>query len=235
MNFFQESGGFYDPISKKIYIFASNNTPEGIDETIFHENIHSVFDKVIEESVKVPFLKAFWDESAKLVLYDKTRKNIELRYQKKDWEEELFTHYLGRAMMNGNLANVEKVVDRIEGGRTVYEQILKLIGYDTERETKERASRLGKPEEAVGVAESVEGNTDGRYGGNRKVDRRGREGIRDEAPEVSSVSEGEDSGVRFREEDIAGREPERMIRVISPGFTFENMYGKEPMVYSYMG
>ena len=158
----------YNRESNKIIIFATAKR-ERIPEAMFHENVHGVLrgwygDK--EQSIATNFWNLAPDEGSKI---DKSY--IQKRYDEDEWKTEFFVTWLGRAMVDGTVEDMLKILSD-PGDFERVNNILTAIGYDRAKETAERqgSGRLaednssadgGRPEEGeVDAAGETDGHTE---------------------------------------------------------------------------
>lgn len=158
----------YNRESNKIIIFATAKR-ERIPEAMFHENVHGVLrgwygDK--EQSIATNFWNLSPDEGGKI---DKSY--IQKRYDEDEWKTEFFVTWLGRAMVDGTVDDMLKILSD-PGDFERVNNILNAIGYDRAKETAERqgSGRLaednssadgGRPEEGeVDAAGETDGHTE---------------------------------------------------------------------------
>lgn len=95
--------GRYDPITKKINIFAPRVTRTKAREVFFHENIHALLDKAANAQFK-SFIDDYWQSAPETV--NGIRKDfIERKYEPEEHAEEFFAYTHGKALAEGTDLN----------------------------------------------------------------------------------------------------------------------------------
>lgn len=142
--------GGYIGVLKKIIIFADKIPTDRLEYSYFHENIHAILDSWYgnsEDGEKAyPRLIAenFWNNTPDWV-YGYTKEEIEKYYKPDVRKEEFFTYCVSAAMDSGYLDAVEEyIID--EGDKQRFNNLLNTLGYDREREARERRERPGEIE-----------------------------------------------------------------------------------------
>ena len=126
-----------------IFIDAAYITPEEVEETVFHENIHRVIRK-LKHTDTTGILKAFWDNSE-----DKLFKlNLKVAYgiDEANLYNEYFTHQLGRALAD---RNIQPLLSRLTPeGKMLLNEILCDLGYISieERNANKKTGEIATPE-----------------------------------------------------------------------------------------
>lgn len=112
----------------KIYIFADNISPDDVELSMFHENLHAfiadyrgLMDKVWERMKDIP--------SERLT-------HIKEKYKEEKWKEEFFVYTISLAQKVGYLGEVKPHLDEAEMNELI--GLLNKYGYDYEKEYDER-------------------------------------------------------------------------------------------------
>ena len=157
----------------KVVIFADNNEPQLIEETLFHENLHYLLknDKslcnIFDNATKGKFVK--------------NRERIAKGYRESDRVEELFVLFLAHAMATGDFHRFEDNLSAEDFEKV--KQLIKQEGYEYEEEiNSRRAGRTGR----AGNVESIRQNESGRRGEIHEERKRDAEEIEREEEERRS-------------------------------------------------
>ena len=139
--FLKDFVGGYDPLSKKIIIFADELPSNLYEHTFFHENIHAVLDKMDEDAHR-DITVNFWIDSPEEI-NGVTKAEIKDRYNRDEWYEEFFTTSLARCMEQGRSDLFEKYIEDLSDRKTL-DKILNNIGYERKEEGKDESGRSRK-------------------------------------------------------------------------------------------
>lgn len=137
---FKNNEGFYNPITRKIIIFAEQISKKwGAAKVFFHENLHAILHKWYgEESRRIA--DDFWNATPE-ELNGRSKDFIRRNYQEKGESaehEEWFVYNLTDALLEGNFDTMEKYLPESTSKERI-DNILKELGYD--RRTEEPARR----------------------------------------------------------------------------------------------
>ena len=190
-----KSYSVFNPVSKKIVIFASQ-IPEGLEKrSFFHENIHSVLDMWYGQGDKL-IASNFWknapEEGGKL-----SKQFIRDRYTQPEWEEEFFTSWLGRSMTDNTIDSLRQHLD--DGDLQRLDNILKEINYVENGGESETGDNRPAPEggndgggnQGSGEIRNADGTSSSGSTG-QPVQNKGSEGTGKYEREQAGVSKGED-------------------------------------------
>ena len=173
----------YSPTADKIFIFADNNTPETLEDTLFHENLHGI---LTNKGIVDEFYNNIKDKNPMIV------EEIAKEYKGADVAEEALVFTLAQGMVQGKFGFLNKYLS--EESKDELFNTLKEFGYDYEQESERR--RNGRTN-AVGNQEGEGVRTSGNR--NEAMDERaGRT-----APEEGSVN-----GVEGRRPEESGKSQE---------------------------
>ena len=122
--------GAYSPLTKKIYIFADNNSLEEVEDSLFHENLHSLFSghKMITE-----LYEGLKDGNEEVI------NDLLKSYKESELPEEMFAFVVAKAMNNGKLDKIRKYLSE-ESQKELF-NTLKDFGYDNREESGRRTGR----------------------------------------------------------------------------------------------
>lgn len=161
--------GSYSPKAKRIFIFADNNTPESLEDTLFHENLHTIF-------ADHPMIEEFFNDFN--AMYPEQIEMLSEGYEKSEIPEEVFVSVLAASMQRGNF----KIIDASfsEDSRQELYNTLKEFGYDYEQESRGRIRKGNNGESSEVVRDEEADERNGRTlhedGSINRTDGRGPEG-----------------------------------------------------------
>lgn len=128
----------YDPVTKKIYIFAEFAKVDDIEELFFHENLHRGLHQYYGEGLR-EIAEAYWDASTSEAS-EENKALISEKYadQPDEIKEEYLVHTMGVNMVAGK---VDNLIARLNPEhQEIINNILHNINYDRTREATERAA-----------------------------------------------------------------------------------------------
>ena len=189
----------YNPVSKKIYIFAEN-LEEGKEELFFfHENLHRGLEQYYGNGLR-EIAEAYWDASTSPAS-EQNKSIIAESYadQPDKIKEEYLVSTLAKNMTTGH---VDRLIDRLlPEHQEIINNILRNIGYDRAKEAAERTAEEGSHSggtETEGLANNEERGT--------------QRGVNDRAKEAEqraaerAAEEVEESGLQDTETGARGIE-----------------------------
>lgn len=140
--------GGYSPTSGKIHIFVDNVEMDEVENSLFHENLHKLFEgnPVINE-----FFERFDEERPEVA------EEFRLSYDEADVPEETFVFLMSQGMVLGKLGLVNKYLS--EQSKSEFFNKIKEFGYDYEQESarRNRRSNTGSDEDSKEVRSSGSG------------------------------------------------------------------------------
>lgn len=146
--------GIYVPDEDIIAIFAHEDETDGdeVENTLFHESIHKLatFYPYMRQAGKWMLDNA--DQDGVLSDYKAVIDDDYSNFTAEEQQEEMLTHVLSGAMSMGQIDMLFRYLPESE--RDICEQILNEIGYDRERESRERVGRSYQESE-MAEADSV--------------------------------------------------------------------------------
>ena len=120
-----------------IIIFADKMKPEKVEKTLFHENLHRLFNRGAHKDL----LDKFY-ESAKDDTNFSKWKDISDKYNESERHEEFFVYVVSNKMKEGNLEDVLIHLSAEEQNELF--DIINTIGYEYEQERRRRTSQAGR-------------------------------------------------------------------------------------------
>ena len=140
--------GGYSPTSGKIHIFVDNVEMDEVENSLFHENLHKLFEgnPLINE-----FFERFDEERPEVA------EEFRLSYDEADVPEETFVFLMSQGMVLGKLGLVNKYLS--EQSKSEFFNKIKEFGYDYEQESarRNRRSNTGSDEDSKEVRSSRSG------------------------------------------------------------------------------
>lgn len=154
----QKKHARYLPSYDFIALFAREDIThsDDIEEALFHESIHKLSNFPAYEYMRKAG-KWMWEHSSDNKVFSYYREFIEENYSKQSEErkhDEMLAYVLGGAMVTGNIDTLFAVVP--EESKSIFNDILKEIGYESAAEKNERRIRgvVPQPEMAETVSET---------------------------------------------------------------------------------
>jgi hypothetical protein len=124
------------PKSNKIIIFAgAQKSLEGIENTLFHENVHSSLRKLFGNNYE-KVVGSFYEKAKGI--FPKQVETLSKLYPKEQVPEELFAYYMDHCMSNGNFEDLKNIMG---DDYSKVEKILNNIGYNEQEEIESRKDK----------------------------------------------------------------------------------------------
>ncbi len=123
---------FFNKESGEIVTFASAVPLNRVREMFFHENVHAILHSWYGDNAK-GIAEKFWDAAP--AEGDRVKKDfIQRKYNEEDWKEEFFVTWIGNAMAEGSVHELEQYLTDPADIQRLH-NILDNIGYEREERT----------------------------------------------------------------------------------------------------